>query len=134
MLAKHTHSESAAWICRDINPDHALRACFAVIVGQARYVPGSCDECGDTMVDLATRNEEINFGTCAKCGAVDTFIYYDGCRDSLTLLRLVAVAMFGEEPEETLECESCRRTFELQYFRCDGKDVCSFCLESAVHQ
>lgn len=125
----------AEWTVRDVNPDHAPQACFAICVGSARYVPGNCEYCDDTVVNLATRAEDNTHGDCARCGEAGAFVFYDGCRDSFTMLHLVALAMFGAEPEETLACECCKRELEIQYFRLDGKDVCSWCLDSeAVRQ
>jgi hypothetical protein len=119
------------WIVKDVNPDHAPQSCFAICVGSARYVPGNCEYCDDTVVDLATRAEDNTHGDCARCGEAGAFVFYDGCRDSFTMLRLVALAMFGEEPEETLECSECGLVLELQYFKCDGEDICAWCMSAS---
>jgi hypothetical protein len=129
MLNKQPRTESQpAWFPRDIYARSDVKTCWVLQVGDARYVPGECDDCGGgTLVDLNTRREDD--GDCARCGEKGAFIYYDGCRDSLTLLRFVADALFGEEPAEKIACECCKRELDLQYFRLDGKDVCSWCLQ-----
>lgn len=125
MLTKHIPRDST-WRFVDIYERSESKTCWVLMVGDARFVPGGCEECGDTLVDLNTRREDD--GDCARCGAKGASIFYDGCRDSFTLLQFVAEAVFGDAPE-TMVCECCKRELAFSYFRCDGNDVCSWCLQ-----
>lgn len=129
-LPRTTESQPA-WIVRDLYARSDSKTCWVVQVGESRFVPGGCDECerSDTLVDLNTRREDD--GDCARCGAKGASIYFDGCRDSLTLLHFVAIAIFGEAPEETRKCDRCNLVMGHDYFRNDGDDVCAYCLTAA---
>jgi hypothetical protein len=127
MLAPRQKLEAADWTVRDIYARSDVKTCWVLWVDGARFVPGDCSDCGgDTLVDLNTRREDD--GDCARCGARGASIYYEGCRDSFTLMHFVAIAIFGEEPEvpETIDCARCNRALGLEYYPLDS-GVCTWC-------
>lgn len=132
-----TVAGDAPWKVEDINPEHAISACWAIVIGEGlsrrRFVPGVCEECehSDTLVAIETRAEDRDSGECARCGSAGTFIYFEGARDRISLLTNVANAMFPQSPltSALVECVECHRELELQYFHEDG-ETCAWCVQN----
>ena len=124
------------WFIRDANADKYDRhgreynATYVLCDGRKSYLPGFCDECGDTMIDFASRDMDTHTGTCARCEGDGAAIMFSETNSKGRVAMVVAWALFGgahaTAPLADLDRE--QRHWNSEYC----PDECDYCRSLAV--